>query len=351
MHDTTASAPGRVNLIGEHTDYNGGFVLPMPIAQRATVRLRQRTDREIVVTSRELAETQAYEQGREHRSGTWLDYVMGCTAVLREAGHSIGGCDLHVSSDVPLGSGLSSSAALEVAVLRAFAAAWHLPIDPITIALLGQRAENEWVGAPVGAMDQLAASLGVTGEALFIDMRSLVSERVPVPAELEVIVIASGVEHSNASSGYRVRRAECEQAARALGITQLRDATADDIARLAAPLDRRARHVVSENARVLATVAAFASGDRAALGELFAESHRSMRDDYEVSVPEIDALVGIATADPDVIGARLTGGGFGGSIVALALAGDGTAAASRICARYRDVVGREPTILTTSLAS
>jgi galactokinase len=351
MRDALASAPGRVNLIGEHTDYNGGFVLPMPIAQRATVRLRARADRRVCVTSRALAEEQSYELGEERHTGAWLDYVMGCTGALAEAGHAIGGCDLDLASEVPLGSGLSSSAALEIAVLRALREASSLAIDDVALALLGQRAENAWVGAPVGAMDQLAASLGVAGEALFIDMRSLAATRVPLPATLDVVVIASGVIHSHSTGSYRIRREECERAARQLGIELLRDATLADVATLPAPLDRRVRHVVTENARVLAAVDAFARGDTVLLGQLFAASHASMRDDYEVSVPAIDALVALACADPDVIGARLTGGGFGGSIVALARAGRGAVAAQRVCAAYRERVGLEATILTTSLPS
>ncbi|HEY0254795.1 MAG TPA: hypothetical protein VGC41_24885, partial [Kofleriaceae bacterium] len=296
-------------------------------------------------------ESRAYELGKERHSGTWLDYVMGCTGAMREAGYLLAGCDLHLSSDVPLGGGLSSSAALEVALLRALCIASELELDGIALALLGQRAENKWVGAPVGAMDQIAASVGVPGQALFIDMRSLETQIVGLPPELEVIVIASGITHSNASAGYRTRRAECVRAAHALKIAWLRDATLADVASLPAPLDRRVRHVVTENLRVLETVTALASSDLEALGALFAASHRSMRTDYEMSVPEIDLLVELSVADRDVIAARLTGGGFGGSIVVLARVGQGMAAARRICIAYRARTKQVPTILSTSIAS
>jgi galactokinase len=343
-----ASAPGRVNLIGEHTDYNGGFVLPTPIPQRTSVELDLRPDDRVRVWSREIGRWDEYCLGEERRRGSWLDYVMGCTYALRTAGFTIGGAELRVASDVPIGSGLSSSAALEVAVLRALRDAFALAIDDVELALLGQRAENEIVGAPVGAMDQLCASLGEPGSALFIDMRSLELRRIPLPASIDLLVIASGVVHDHAAGGYRTRRAECEAAARMLGVSLLRELGPEDRLRttsLPAPLDRRVRHVVSENQRVLAAVTAIERGDRAQLGRLFADSHASLRDDFEVSVPAIDTLVAIATADPDVFAARMTGGGFGGSIVALADAGSGADAARRIVRRYLDACASPAQVL------
>ena len=336
----TASAPGRVNLIGEHTDYNGGYVLPAPIPQRTRVVLVPRADRLVVVTSDQLGEA-TYELGRERRTGSWIDYVQGCTFAAEAAGHRLGGAELRVSSDVPLGAGLSSSAALEVAVLRALRDAFELALDDVALALLGQRAENELVGAPVGAMDQLAASLGEPGAALFIDMRSLAARRVPLP-EADLLVIDSGIRHDNAGGDYAARRAECEAAARELGVGSLRDLGADDLPRalrLAEPLGRRARHVVTENARVLAAVDAIERGDLVHLGDLFRASHASMRDDYEVSIPPIDALVELALAHPEVYGARLTGGGFGGAIVALARPGSGTRIAGEVAAAYEARTG------------
>jgi galactokinase len=343
-----ASAPGRVNLIGEHTDYNGGFVLPTPIPQRTTVELQIRADDRVRAWSREVQAWEEYRLGEEARRGAWIDYVMGCTHALRTAGHAIGGVELRIASDVPVGSGLSSSAALEVAVLRAMRAAFALELDDVELALLGQRAENEIVGAPVGAMDQLCASLGESGVALFIDMRSLALRRVVLPDTLDLLVIESGIAHDHASGDYRTRRSECEEAARRLGVTLLRELETDDLERIAslpAPLDRRVRHVVSENHRVLAAVEAIERGELATLGRLFAESHASMRDDYEVSLPAIDTLVAIASADPEVFAARLTGGGFGGSIVALAGAGAGAEAAARIVERYADRTNHRAQVL------
>lgn len=343
----TASAPGRVNLIGEHTDYNDGFVLPAPIPQRTRVELSPRADRWIVVSSEEVGERQQYELGRERRTGGWIDYVQGCTAAALSAGHQLGGADLHISSEVPLGCGLSSSAALEVAVLRALRAAYGLALDDLSLALLGQRAENDLVGAPVGAMDQLAASLGEPGSALFIDMRTFAARRVPLP-EADLLVISSGIQHDHAIGEYRVRRAECEAAAHELGIRSLRELALEDLPRIAhlpEPLSRRARHVVTENARVLAAVDAIAQGDVAGLGALFLASHASMRDDYQVSIPAIDTLVALAAARPEVHGARLTGGGFGGSIVALAWPGTGEAVAGEIAAAYAARTGHAGRVL------
>ena len=348
---TWASAPGRVNLIGEHTDYNGGYVLPTPIPQRTMVELRIRSDDRVRAWSREYGSWQEYRLGEERRRGDWLDYVMGCTYALRTAGHELGGVELRIASDVPVGSGLSSSAALEVAVLRAIRAAFALTLDDVELALLGQRAENELVGAPVGAMDQLCASLGEPGVALFIDTRSLALRRIPLPADIDLLVIDSGVAHDHASGDYRTRRAECEEAARRLGVSLLRELGPEDLPRIAslpAPLDRRVRHVVSENQRVLAAVAAIERGERRTLGRLFADSHASMRDDYEVSIPAIDTLVAIAAADPDVFAARLTGGGFGGSIVALADTGAGDEAARRIAARYLEQTGNPAQVLVAA---
>ncbi len=356
----TASAPGRVNLIGEHTDYNGGFVLPAPIPQHTTVELRHRKDSLVRVWSRETGTSAEYTLGQERRRGDWLDYVMGCTRALRLAGHAFEGFELRIASDVPLGSGLSSSAALEVAVLRAIRLAFGLAIDDTRLAMLGQRAENELVGAPVGPMDQLCASLGRPGSALFIDTRTFAIRQVSLPDAIDLLVIDSGLRHDHATGSYRHRRAECEEAARRLGVPQLRDLGAGDLSRverLPDPLGRRARHVITENDRVLAAVAALEAGELRTLGDLFAASHASMRDDFEISLPAIDRLVAIAGADPDVYGARLTGGGFGGAIVALAKGGAARAAGRRIAGRYcepprgleSDGTGSPPRVLVTQM--
>jgi len=344
-------APGRVNLIGEHTDYNGGFVLPMAIPQQTEVHLAPREDGKVRAFSANLGaqgNVDEYELGQEKRGRGWLDYVQGVTHVLRAEGLTVGGFDLWLRSDVPLGSGLSSSAALEVALLRGLREAFGLKLDDVRIALLGQKVETDFVGAPIGVMDQMASSLAQGSSAIFLDTRTLQYERVPLPPGVEPIVINSGVTHSHSGGDYRVRRAECERAAQMLGVPQLRDLPDTELTRALAlphPLGRRVRHVLTENARVLATVRALRSGDLATLGPLLYDSHASQRDDYEVSVPEIDLLVDLGRAEPDVIGARLTGGGFGGSVVMLAKAGKGAAAAARIVTRYAERSAHKGTVL------
>jgi galactokinase len=327
-----ADAPGRVNLIGEHTDYNGGFVLPMPIPQRTRVALRRRGDGGVrVSSSAEGVSPVSWKVGSEEPSGSWADYVAGVFSVARSAGLPVGGVKLWVSSDVPLGSGLSSSAALEVAVLRALRAALGWTLDDVALARLAHRAEVEFVGARVGLMDQLASSCGIDGEALLIDCRDVTLTPVPLPADAEVAVISSGIRHSNATGGYNERRAECERAAALLGVKSLREVESEaDAAALPAPLHRRVRHVVSENRRVLDMVDAFAVGDLEAAGRLMGESHASLRDDYEVSVAGVDRLVATAAARGDVYGARMTGAGFGGSVVLLCHAGAAAEAARAV---------------------
>lgn len=346
----TARAPGRVNLVGEHTDYNGGFVLPMAIPQETEAALAPAAGHEVRAFSADVegGAVEGYALGAERSGRGWLDYVQGVTDVLRRDGHVLSGFDLRLASSVPLGSGLSSSAALEVSLLRALRQAFGLALDDVALALAGQRAEAEFVGAPVGVMDQLAASLGDARSALFVDTRTLAMERLPLPPQVEPIVVSSGVAHGHAGGDYRLRRAECERAAAALGVSQLRDLTEADLPRALAlpePLGRRVRHVVTENARVLAAVEALRAGDAARLGAIFDASHASQRDDFEVSVPEIERLVALARADPDVLGARLTGGGFGGSIVALARAGRGGAAARRVAAAYDAAGGPRARVL------
>jgi galactokinase len=344
------SAPGRVNLIGEHTDYNGGFVLPTIIPQRTTVELLPRPGGSVRVVSVDVGQPAPFEYivGTEARRGRWTDYVQGITWVLTKAGFAVGGADIRIQSTVPLGSGLSSSAALEIALLRAFCEAFTLPIDDVPMARLGQQAENQFVGAPVGVMDQMACSLAGDGEALFLDTRSLEWTVVPMPASAELVVINSGIAHSHAKGDYRTRRAECERAASLLGVPQLRDVGAQDLARIMSlpdPLGRRARHVVTEDDRVLEAVKAMQAGNVEALGRLFYASHESMRDDYEVSIPEIDLLVELARATPDVYGARLTGGGFGGSVVLLVRLGCARAVANAVASRYMAQSGKTPTVL------
>jgi galactokinase len=352
MPSTRAAAHGRVNLMGEHTDYNGGFVLPTVIPQRTVADLTAHADRTVHVESDRTAEAGQYALGAERPRGDWLDYVQGVTWVLRHAGFAFDGFSLRLTSTVPLGAGLSSSAALEVAVLRAIRAAFEFELDDTRLALLGQRAENEFVGARCGIMDQMAASLANAGSALFLDTRSLEYRRLPMPRGADVVVIDSGVSHALAGGDYNVRRAECEAAARALGVSQLRDLTLADVPRLESlpqPLGRRARHVVSEDQRVLDAVDAIVADDVDALGRLFDASHASLRDDFEVSTPEVDLLVETARADPATFGARMTGGGFGGAVVALARAGEGLESGARITRAYAERRVATPTLLVPAL--
>jgi galactokinase len=353
--EVVAKAPGRVNLIGEHTDYNGGFVLPMAIPQQTHVELRRRVDQRVRVFSAnrsQQGEILEYELGRETVGKTWLDYVQGVTHVLQREDHVLTGFELRISSEVPLGSGLSSSASLDVAILRALREAFSLPIDDVRLAQLGQKVENDFVGAPVGVMDPMAVNLADVGVALFLDTREMSYERVPLPPGVDPIVINSGVAHNLSGGDYRTRRAECERAAAMLGVQQLRDLSEADLPRaetLPDPLGRRVRHVVTENARVLAAVQAMRAGDLSKLGALFYASHDSQRLDYEVSVPEIDLLVNLAREQADVYGARLTGGGFGGSIVVLSREGTGAAVAARIAERYLARSGHRPAILVPQM--
>jgi galactokinase len=336
--ETSADAPGRVNLIGEHTDYNGGYVLPVATPQRTRVALSKKPGRTATIASSNHPDGKptSFELGAEKANHSWIDYVAGVTHALGKRGCELGGFEALVSSDVPIGSGLSSSAALEIAMARALKKAFALELDDVELATIGHQAETEFVGVPVGTMDQMAASLADAKTALFLDARSGEYERIPLPSSFELLVIDSGISHDLSTGQYRVRREECERAAELLGVACLRDVDADTEARIAdlpAPLDRRARHVVTGCRRVLQAVVALKANDSAALGALFDASHASMRDDFEVSVPAVDALVGI-TKSSGAIGARLTGGGFGGAIVALVEPGRASSIGSAVTSSF-----------------
>ena len=351
--DLEADAPGRVNLIGEHTDYNGGLMLPTPLPQRTHVELARRADREVHAWSATIptqgAAPVGYTLGAEARTGRWIDYVQGATQALTRGGFAIDGVDVRIESQVPRGGGVSSSAALLVALLRGLRALFDLALDDVALAHLARQAENELVGAPVGIMDPLVCSVGRPGEALLIDATAGITRHVAMPTGIELVVIDSGVHHSHAAGDYRTRKAECDAACASLGVATLREAEAlsDLDARIAAlppPLDARVRHVVSENARVRLAVAAMEAGDTARLGAVLNQGHASLRDDYAVSVPAVDRLVEMAQAHSAILGARLTGGGFGGAIVALAASGRGHEAASAIASAYA-AEGHHPTVL------
>ncbi|MFN2521094.1 MAG: galactokinase [Candidatus Limnocylindria bacterium] len=322
-------AHGRVNLIGEHTDYNAGHVLPVGLPHATRVTVTAQAGSTAHISSDAFGEA-AYELGRETRRGDWADHVQGVTAALREAGRHVPAFGARVASDVPIGAGLASSAALGVALAKALRGEFRLDLDDTGLALLAQRAENDFVGARVGVMDQLAAALLGPGEAALIDTRSLAMRAVVLPAGSDLVVVDSGARHRNAGGEYNTRRGQCEEAARQLGLHALRDVVRpEDVEALPEPLRRRARHVVSENARVLAMAECLGVGDVESAGALLDASHRSLRDDFEVSTPAIDAVVTALQADPDVLGARITGGGFGGSVLALARAGRGADVADR----------------------
>lgn len=311
--EVTASAPGRVNLLGEHTDYNSGFVLPTAIPQRTYVQIARSQDGKCRVYAENLDEYQEYETQQSPLG--FMAYIGGCISLLKKKYPTLGAADIYISSEVPIGCGLSSSAALEVAVLRAYRALFHLDLDDVTIAQIAQQAEIEYAHVRVGIMDQMASSLADTKHMLFIDTRDLSRELLPLPPGASVMVIDSGVPRQLAGSIYNQRRAECEQAASLLGVKSLRDIDDPEyVGSLPAPLARRARHVISENNRVLEAKRDIPA---ARFGELMNASHASLRDDYEVSIKALDVLSNIMQETPGVYGARLTGAGFGGACVGL----------------------------------
>ena len=331
--ETEASAPGRVNLLGEHTDYNDGFVLPTAIPQRTTVQLGLSKDGQHHFYSAEFDEQVSISDEDTAPQG-FASYIFGCIRLLEESiGHTLQPVNLHVTSKVPIGSGLSSSAALEVATLKGLRSLFGLSLDDVQIAQLGQQAEIQYAGLNCGIMDQMASSLAGTDSMLFLDTRTLERRVLAFPADAEILVIDSGVHHSLAAgSGYNQRRAECEEAARLLGVKALRDITDPQVVEsLPELLRKRSRHVVTEDNRVLEAVEGV-SAKR--FGELMNASHASQRDDYEVSVPEVDTLVAILQETPGVFGARLTGGGFGGACVALVEVGKVEAISRDVLERY-----------------
>jgi galactokinase len=357
--DCRAGAPGRVNLMGDHTDYNAGFVFPAAIPQRTDVELAPAGGRRVRAWSRDVGSCpegsrddgtviEEYVLGAEKRGRGWLDYVQAVTFVAAKRNPSIEGFDLRIASSIPPGSGLSSSAALSVSLLRALRVAFELPLDDRQIAVLARAAENEFIGAPVGIMDPMAVTFATPDRAMFLDTRDLEFELVPLPRAAELAVVHSGVAHRNETGGYKTRRAECALAAARLGVETLRDLSPEDLPRvdlLEPPLDRRARHVVTENERVLETVAAFRDERIDDAGRTFFESHRSLAEDFEVSTPEIDAMIDLARAEAGILGARITGGGFGGAVVMLARRGEARRAARAIASRYGELTGKRATVL------
>jgi len=341
-----AAAPGRVNLIGEHTDYNDGFVLPMAIGRAVVVAFRPRGDGVLRAHSVAFAETKEAEVASLAAPGgsDWFSYVASVLWAFASEGLAVTGMDLVVDGDVPIGAGLSSSAALELATARALAAATGAPWDAAAMARLGQKAENGYVGMSCGIMDQFASAVCAEGHALLLDCRSLEARPVPVPDAAAVVVMDTGARRSLAASAYNERRAACERVVKALvqirpGIRALRDVTADELEAVASRLDatdaRRARHVVAEIARPAALAAAFESRDLVAAGRLMKESHVSLRDLYEVSCEELDLVTSLARRQPSCYGARMTGAGFGGCAIALVAADDVAAFCEEVLFGYK----------------
>ena len=315
----TAFGPGRVNLIGEHTDYNDGLALPFAIDAGVTVTARHTGEDTVHVIATDLGAHDTFILTDPPRVRGWRAFARGLVAELTAAGVPLRGARLEISGTVPRGSGLSSSAALEVALALALVAIGDGPEpDRLALARLCSRVENDWVGAQTGLLDQMASLLGEPDAAVRIDFRTLQSTQVPLRLGDHVLVtLDSGERHSNAGEeGYNARRHECARACEQLGVDSLRDVTLADTHGLPAPLNRRVRHVVTENDRVDATVAALAAGDMARVGALLDASHASLRDDYEVSTPAVEAAVA-RLRDAGAIGARIVGGGFGGHVLGL----------------------------------
>jgi len=321
-------APGRVNLIGEHTDYNEGFVLPMAIDRAVVIAARRRHDRRVLLRALDFGAASAFDLPAiaPDPAQPWSNYVRGVAFVLQRRGLDLPGLEAVIAGDVPIGAGLSSSAAIEVASAMTWRAIGGFALDGVTLALLCQQAENEFVGMRCGIMDQFIATLGRAGHALLIDCRNLAQRPVPLPAGVHIVVCDSRKRRGLVESAYNQRRQECEEAVRRLqavlpGVRALRDVRPEELRQhqdLLPPIVlRRARHVVEENARVLASVAALEAGDLATFGRLLNESHASLRDLYQVSCVELDALVEVAQAQSGCLGSRLTGAGFGGCTVSL----------------------------------
>jgi len=361
------TAPGRVNLIGEHTDYNGGFVLPFAIDRRTAVAVGLREDRVLRAAtsfSDEVVEIAIDDLSPERLSG-WSAYVLGIAWALGQSTFrdaegadlsAVPGLDLYVASDVPVGAGLSSSAALECAVAVALDELWGLGRDRRSLAAVGQLAENKAVGAPTGIMDQSASLLGERDHAVLLDCRDLTSRSVALRFEeagLEVLVIDTRVEHAHADGGYASRRASCELGARLLGVELLRDVSVEDLPRAQRLLDdetfRRVRHVVTEDGRVLETETVLATAGPTGIGPLLDASHASMRDDFEISCAELDLAVETARA-AGALGARMTGGGFGGAAIALVRRQDVDAVASAVVDAFAEAGFREPATFTVRAA-
>ena len=356
---TVSRAPGRVNLIGEHTDYNDGFVMPAALEFATLTAAAPRPDRRLRVYSMIMDETREFDLDAQRPAprNDWSDYVFGVAVMLERSGRRLPGADLIVWTDVPIGSGLSSSAAIEVSSAHALLTAAGLPFEPVEVAKICQRAENDFVGMRCGIMDQYVSCRGVAGHALLIDCRSLESRNVAVAPSLRLLVANSSVRHQHAGGEYNARREACEEGVRLLRpllgpIKALRDVTPDQLEshRRVMPdlIYRRCRHIVAENARVLEAESALLAGDFAACGRTMNASHVSMRDDFEITCPEIDFLASLAQTIEGVYGSRMTGGGFGGCTVSLVEASAVERVSSILVDGYRIGIGLDAEVFACS---
>lgn len=343
-------APGRVNLIGEHTDYNDGFVLPMAIDREVRLALRPRSDKTVRIYSLDLEIESAFELSSLHRGGDWIEYPKGVANELIKAGHELKGFDAVLTGNIPRGAGLSSSAAVELAIARAFSVVSDFKWDALLMARLAQKAENEWVGVNCGIMDQMASAACKERYALFLDCRSVAIQHAPLPKGLSVVILDTSTRRGLVDSAYNERRSQCEEAAKWFGVKALRDVSVEDLGKwkvgsaLSEIAFKRARHVVTENERVLESIEVMRKGNIKRLGELFNASHASLRDDFEVTSDALNSIVECAREQSGCYGARMTGAGFGGCAVALVEEEKAEAFTQAVFAAYRQRFGLEASI-------
>ncbi len=348
-------APGRVNLIGEHTDYNDGFVLPMAIDRAVWIALRPRADKQIRIHSLDLKTDSAFDLHSLTKGKGWAEYIKGVAYQLQNAGYELRGFDAIITGDVPNGAGLSSSAAVELVTARAFAAVSGFAWDATQMAKLAQKAENEWVGVNCGIMDQMASAASKEGFALFLDCRSLEYQYAPLPENTSVVILDTSTRRGLVDSAYNERRSQCEEAACWFGVKALRDVTVDEFERkikqktgLDEVVLKRARHIITENARVLEAVNVMKAGNIKRLGKLFNASHDSLRDDFEVTNAALDIMVECARDQESCHGARMTGAGFGGCAVALVKKEKAQEFVNAVSAAYRHRSGLEASVYVCS---
>ena len=341
-------APGRVNLIGEHTDYNDGFVLPMAIDRAIWIAVRPRMDRLVRIHSVDFEAEAVFSLDDLKKEQGWAEYPKGVAHILQAEGYELSGWDGVMMGDVPRGSGLSSSAAVEMATARVFASVSNLKWDAAYMARIGQRAENQWVGVNCGIMDQMASAACKEGHALFLDCRSLEIQHVPLPAHVAVVVMDTSTRRGLVDSAYNERRSQCEEAARFFGVKALRDVSLDEFEKRKSGLNevvmRRARHIITDDQRVLDAMQAMRTNDLVRLGNILNAGHSSLRDDFEVTNEALNQIVEAAQEQSSCYGARMTGGGFGGCAIALVDAGKVNAFVDSVEKAYREKSGLEPQI-------